>query len=132
MHASVRGSIIRCLIVAALLSARCLLPFSGALAQTPTNQAFIRINQLGYKTSDPKVAIAFANVPLAGRFSVIEVRSQRTVFEGSAQPIAGHWGQFRSHAELDFSSLKKSGKFFLRFNATDSAHFNISAGTYNE
>lgn len=130
MRARVHGPIIHCLIVATLLTASCLSPFRGALAQTTGTQAFIRINQLGYKSSDPKVAVAFANVPLAERFSVIELGSQRTVFEGSARPIAGHWGQFRYHAELDFSSLKKSGKFFLRFNATDSAHFNISAGTY--
>ena len=110
----------------------CLSPFRGALAQTSAKQTFIRINQLGYKTSDPKVAAAFANAPLAERFSVIEVSSQRTVFEGSARSTIGNWGQFGHHAELDFSSLKRSGTFFLRFNSTDSARFSISANTYHD
>ena len=132
MNASIRGSILHCLIAISLLTAICLSPFHGALAQTTTNQAFIRINQLGYKTSDPKVAVAFAKLPLSERFSVIEVSSQRIVFEGSAQPVSGHWGQFHHHAELDFSPLRKPGRFFLRFNATDSAHFDISAIAYHD
>ena len=132
MDPSIRRSTIRCLITVSLLAAICLTPFQGGLTQTSANQSFIRINQLGYKTSDPKVAAAFANAALAGRFSVIEVSSRQTVFEGSARPTIGSWGQFRHHAELDFSSLKKSGTFFLRFHATDSASFSISANTYHD
>lgn len=87
---------------------------------------FLRINQIGYRISDPKIAIAFASSPLPSKFSVIDASTQLVVFNGSPKPVSGKWGQFTQHAELDFSSITKPGLFWLRFGAAQSPQFTIS------
>src|SRR6266496_237716 len=75
---------------------------------------FVRVNQLGYRSLDPKSAVAFSREALPQRFFVIDAVTQQAVFEGEARRIAGQWGQFDHHAELDFSAWQKPGKYFVR------------------
>jgi endoglucanase len=122
----------RCFVNALLLAVFCA-PLQASICGShgENEQSFIRINQLGYKLPDPKLAVAFSRSPLSGRFAVIDARSQHAVFERPVKPIAGKWGQFEHHAEFDFSSLKTPGRFFIRFNATDSAQFNVAGDAYS-
>jgi hypothetical protein len=118
-----------------MLSTLCVSTCSQTLAQISSNnppRSYVRINQLGYKTSDPKLALASSKSPFSGRFSVIEVSSQRPVFDGTAKPVSGKWGQFEYHGELDFSALRTSGRYFIRFNNIDSPQFRIAPNTYVE
>ena len=53
-------------------------------------------------------------------------------FEGTAKRIAGAWGQFTNHVELDFSALKKPGRYFIRIGAATSQPFTIGKDIYAE
>jgi hypothetical protein len=53
----------------------------------------LRANQVGYRSADSKVAIAFSNKPVEGRFSLLEVSSDKVVFSGDIAPSpAPGWG----------------------------------------
>src|SRR5438876_795779 len=75
-------------------------------------QIFFRVNQLGYRPLDPKSGVAFSHEALPQRFTVVDAITQQIVFEGATKGIAGQWGQFDHHAELDFSAWQKPGKYF--------------------
>lgn len=116
-----------------------LIAFSTALHFTPARahdnsagQLFVRINQLGYRPQDPKVALAFGRGPLPEKFAVVDSVTRRNVFTGFSQPIKGRWGQFEYHAELDFTSLLKSGRYFVQIGEAQSQVFEISQSAYSE
>jgi endoglucanase len=93
-------------------------------------RVYVRVNQLGYRAGDPKLAVAFSDRPLPGKFSVVGAEDGRVVFEGEARRVAGGWGQFGSHAELDFTALRRAGRYFLRLGGAESAVFGLGAGVY--
>jgi peptidoglycan/xylan/chitin deacetylase (PgdA/CDA1 family) len=102
------------------------------LAPQP-EQLFIRANQLGYGTNDPKTAVAFSASPIASTFTVVDALTGEKVFSGEANPISGEgWGQFTNHLELDFSPLKKAGRYVLRSGAVSSLPFTIGGKVYRE
>lgn len=83
-------------------------------------EIFIRANQIGYQTSEPKVAIAFSKSPLPLRFSVVTTNNG-IIFQGNAEPITNAtWGQFKYHSALDFSPVHKSGRFVLKIGESKS------------
>jgi endoglucanase len=122
------SSLLVILIAASFLSENFINP---ATAQTDRS-IFVRINQLGYAPADSKSAIALGRQSLPPRFAVIDAVTRQSVFEGSVKPVAGRWGQFDYHAELDFSAWHKPGKFYLRIGEVDSRPFEIGAGAYAE
>ena len=117
-----------------LLSGLAFLHFAiiGGAAARPTSQIFIRTNQLGYRVADPKIAIGFAREKLPQRFALVDAATRQTVFEGAPKPIAGSWGEFDHFAQLDFSSVRKSGKYFVQIGDAQSTEFQINASAYSE
>jgi endoglucanase len=101
----------------------------AAGAQT---EIYIRVNQIGYQPTDTKIAIAFARVPMPGKFKVIDAGSRQVVFEGNASALSGRWGQFQHHAELDFSAFKTPGRYHVSFGVSESPQFSISAAAYSD
>lgn len=97
-----------------------------------SDQILVRVNQLGYRPNDAKVAMAFAHSALPSRFVVVKVGTGEVAFEGIARPIGGGWGQFNQHAELDLSALKRAGRYLIKFGAAQSGQFEISAAVYAE
>ena len=95
-------------------------------------QLYVRVNQVGYRPSDPKVAAAFARTPLPDKFTVVDAATQRVVFTGAAKQVEGNWGQFDHHAELDFSSFKREGRFFVSIGAARSPEFVVGERVYAE
>ena len=93
---------------------------------------FVRINQLGYSPTEPKVALAFAHVSLPSQFNVLEASTRQVAFTGQAKEVSGRWGQFDYHAELDFSGLQKPGRYFVRIGDAISPRFEIGAKIYRE
>ena len=91
---------------------------------------YVRVNQLGYRVEDAKVAVAFSSGALPVRFSVVGVEDRRVAFEGEVRRVAGRWGQFGNHAELDFTGLRKAGRYFLRLGSAESVSFEVGAGVY--
>jgi hypothetical protein len=101
-----------------------------------TNTIYLRANQIGYLPEESKIAVAFSPQPADKRqFEIIETASRQRVW-GPAKlgANAGAWGHFANHYRLDFSALKKTGRFKLRIVGTDfvSLPFNIGPEAYNE
>lgn len=125
-------------LIALLLVSLLLLALSTNLVVTRANvaaaagQLFVRINQLGYRPTEPKIAIAFCQTSLPSQFNVLEASTRQIAFTGQVKPIAGRWGQFDYHAELDFSALQKPGRYFLRIGDSNLARFEIDTKIYRE
>ena len=86
---------------------------------------WIRVNQVGYLPDDPKVALLSSDRPLQGDFAVGEVKA-------SIGPDQGAWGPFAHNYRLDFSSLRRPGRYQVRFGDIASPPFAIGAGAYAE
>lgn len=107
----------------------CLLSLTVARAD---GESFLRVNQVGYRPADAKIAIALGRESLPANFQVIDAATQKVALERNSRPLAGVWGQFPHHAELDFSSLDKEGEYFIRFGNAESPRFQIRAAAYAE
>ena len=89
---------------------------------------YIRINQAGYLLPDAKIAIAFSRQPVSGKFELKTADSGRSVLSGSIRPASAApvWGgQFSHYYDLDFSSVRTPGKFYLEIGNTRSSEFSI-------
>ena len=96
-------------------------------------EVFIRANQIGYRSQDVKIGVAFAKSPLPDAFAVVAADTEQVRFEGKAKPIGGvKWGQFDNHAEVDFSAFKTPGRYVLRVGQSQSLPFTISPTAYGE
>jgi hypothetical protein len=95
-------------------------------AAVATEEIFIRANQVGYPTRDPKVALAFSHTALPGNFSVVAATTGAVRFTNVTRGIAtAAWGQFTNHVELDFSALTQPGRYVLKLGAATSFPFTI-------
>jgi hypothetical protein len=100
---------------------------------TLADEIFIRVNQVGYRPQDTKIALAFGKSPLPREFKVVSLDGPATSFEDKTRPvIRATWGQFDQHAELDFSSLKSQGRYVLQVGQNKSLPFTISSNVYQE
>ncbi len=112
------------------------LPFTLLILPTclaSAQEIFLRVDQVGYLPSDVKSAVAFSKTNLPDSFIVVDDVTQRQVYRGHTKALAGQrWGQFDHHAELDFSAVKKAGRYHLSIAGTDSPSFSISAEVYRD
>jgi endoglucanase len=118
-----------------LLAVIALLSFAHSDAAVSTGasaegQVFVRINQLGYRLDDAKIAVALGRTPLPQRFTLVDASTNQVSFVGTARPLSGKWGQFGHHAELDFSAINKPGRYYLRLGTAQSPPFDINASVY--
>lgn len=98
---------------------------------THAQQAWIRINQLGYLPDYPKVAVwctRSAEVP--DRFAVLDANSREVLWEGKAGVPLGAYGPFSQTCRLDFSSWKRPGRYLLSTGTAESLPFEIGATVY--
>ncbi|MES2881259.1 MAG: glycoside hydrolase family 9 protein, partial [Bacteroidota bacterium] len=95
------------------------------------NNAWIRINLLGYKTSSPKVAVwcSKENTPVK-TFQLVDAATNKTVYTASASKAFGAYGPFTETHRLNFSAFKKSGKYYLQAGSVTSPQFIISDSAY--
>jgi endoglucanase len=89
-------------------------------------QLYIRVNQLGFAPSDVKSAIVFGRQSLPEEFMVVKPETGAVVFKGKVKPVAGSWGQFDRHGELDFSLFTQEGTYVIQAGSTRSLKFPIS------
>ena len=115
------------LLLYSLISAH---PFGYVKAEAD-EQIYIRVNQVGYDLRDVKTGVAFSRVALPSKFEVVDVATGQIVFEDAAKLVRGRWGEFDYHAELDFTPLKKPGRYTLRSGASTSPPFDISDEVYS-
>jgi endoglucanase len=94
--------------------------------------AFVRVNQLGYKPSDVKSAIALTTSNVPAKFQIINASIGKPAYEGTAKVLDEKWGQFNKHAELDFTALNKDGEYFVKLGGVESPRFRIAPDVYAE
>lgn len=86
---------------------------------------FIRLNQVGFAPGEQKSAIVFGRETLPAGFRLIRMPGGSTVFEGKVNPVAGSWGQFERHGEIDFSVFKQEGAYVIEVGGARSTLFKI-------
>lgn len=95
----------------------------------PAAEVFIRANQVGYSPDAMKIAIAFSQKELPGRFSVTAADSGKVWLTQPVRLITNAtWGQFSNHAELDFSLLTNAGRYRVTLGEAKSFLFTIGTG----
>jgi hypothetical protein len=96
-----------------LLAAFCFCALTASLCRA---QVRVLVDQVGYETAAPKVAIieATENPTLSG-FTIVDDDSGRSVFTGTLQPAGSvdHWRNWHFW-KADFSSWKTPGHYSLR------------------
>lgn len=104
---------------------------SPGYATIPEPTEWIRINLLGYRPQNPKVAVwcSAADAKLES-FRIVDVVSQKIVLEGKAGKSFGAYGPFTQTYRLDFSSLKTPGRFVIRAGNATSPEFVIGELVY--
>lgn len=100
-------------------------------APAQTAAMHIRVNQLGYRPPDPKIANLFSSAPLPAECAVIDASTKRVAFTAPTKSIAGSWGEFSHHAEIDLSAFNKPGKYILRCGDAESRQFAIDPQVYD-
>ena len=101
-------------------------------APSALNKPYIRVNQLGFASSDVKTAMVFGDESLPHEFKIINTTNGAEVFKGKLTPVAGSWGQFDHHGEVDFSALKLEGSYAIEVAAARSPKFTISHTVNNQ
>jgi len=92
----------------------------------------IRINQLGYATASPKVAVFGTNQSIdLSVFYLLDAKTNRIVFTASAGKNFGKYGPFKSTYRLDFSSFKGNGQFVIKAATVFSPSFAINDHVYD-
>src|SRR5688500_17368427 len=98
---------------------------------THANEVHLRLNQIGFSPGDVKTAVLMAKAPLTGKFQVVSENGGH-VFEGGIKALPGErWGQYPFHADLDFSSVKKPGKYVVQAGGSKSFPFEIRPTVYS-
>ena len=76
--------------------------------------------------------MVFGGESLPHEFKIVNSATGAEVFKGKVTPVAGSWGQFDHHAELDFSALKLEGSYTIEVAAARSPKFTISHTVNNQ
>ncbi|MGA0557019.1 glycoside hydrolase family 9 protein [Larkinella sp. VNQ87] len=104
-----------------------------AFKATPDEQAWIRTNYLGYRPASKKIAVWVGKTtePFAMHFQVIEATTGKAIFEGPVGKDFGAYGPFVQTYRLDFSAVRKPGRYYLKTGAIQSPEFRIADDVYN-
>lgn len=98
---------------------------------TAAQQAWIRVNQLGYTESSVKVAVLLSKEGLSFTgFSLIDAGTGKVVWTGEAVP-AGAYAAFQKSWRLHFSAYNKEGLYYLEAGTVKSPVFGIQNKAYN-
>jgi len=104
--------------------------FNSLSAQT--NNAWIRINQLGYAPNQTKIAVLAGKEKLLGKiFQLVDASTRKVVYTGNTGKSFGSYGPFTDTYRLDFSSYNKEGNYFLKGGDIESPVFAINENVYD-
>ena len=103
---------------------------SIAHAQSAPQRTFIRINQLGYLPSAPKIAVACSLDSVSIKSFSVQDLSGRTVLGPRAAKSSGPFGPCGSTHRLDFSALRRSGRYQIVAGVAVSPPVRIAANVY--
>ena len=105
--------------------------FLSFTSKKPIEDAWIRINQLGYKPGGVKVAVwGSKSQTTISNFQLVDASSGEVVFNGAAGKAFGSYGPFVQSFRLNFSAFTRPGKYFLKAGNTRSPEFEIDEDVY--
>src|SRR5712671_4349266 len=92
-----------------------ILPFLSFIKNEEPSE-WIHINQLGYIPDGIKVAVwcIKEQKEIVTLFNLVDVGTQKSVFNGIAGEPFGAYGPFKQTYRLNFSSFKKPGRYYLQ------------------
>ncbi|MEJ1238187.1 glycoside hydrolase family 9 protein [Chryseolinea sp. T2] len=96
------------------------------------DNAWIRINLMGYKPGSVKVAVLCSKGEISvEKFKLLRASDNSVVFEGSAGKDFGAYGPFSHTFRLDFSAVHETGTYVLSAGTTVSLVFEIGDDVYD-
>src|ERR1051326_6940242 len=108
---------------------------SLGLLAAPDSSIVIRVNQVGYLPDAPKVAVACGldstRVTRVTRTFIVRDLRDRTVFGPRRVESTGAFGPCQRTWRLDFSELRKSGRYRIVALGTSSRELRIDARAYD-
>jgi peptidoglycan/xylan/chitin deacetylase (PgdA/CDA1 family) len=95
-------------------------------------QAWIRVNQLGYVTREVKQAVLVAKEDInCTGFVLVDAVTGKDVLNSSRIKRFGEWGAFESSWRLDFSDFRVNGLYYLKAGNITSPIFRIDDKVYD-
>ncbi|MFC5411336.1 glycoside hydrolase family 9 protein [Larkinella bovis] len=96
-------------------------------------QAWIRINYLGYRPEGTKVAVwaGKTDEPPGAVFQVVDAATGKVVYENAVGKDFGTYGPFIQTYRLDFSGVRKPGSYYLKTGTLQSPEFRIADNVYD-
>ncbi len=93
---------------------------------------YIRVNQVGFLLNDIKTAVVMSENPIDNKqFVIRDIKNRRNVYKNKFKDAACQYGKFKYCYTLDFSALKKTGKYEIVINSAVSYPFRIDNNSYN-
>src|SRR5688572_14701468 len=97
----------------------------------PEPKEWIRINQLGYSSIGPKVAVFVSSTQeTIETFELIDAITSKAVIKKKAGKNFGAYSPFQASFRLDFSEYSKQGEYYLKAGQTISPRFSITKDAY--
>ena len=104
----------------------------GCHAAVNPNPVYIRASQVGYLPGDLKSAVIFSQTPLfSKKFSIVSYPGGKEVFQDEINDSSYTYDKFKNCYIIDFSSLKKAGKYEIIADGNKSAPFEIGNNVFN-
>src|SRR5687768_14896424 len=101
-----------------------LIVITSASFSNNEEQAWIRINQLGYTPAGKKVAVWGSKEDRKiTTFQLVDSATGKVVFNGKSGKAFGAYGPFTQTYRLDFSSYNKQGTYYLKTGNIQSPFF---------
>lgn len=106
----------------------------AAAQAVPIQDAYVRVNLVGYLPDDSKVAVVFGDVPLEGEAALIDAATEAVVATYPLVPsTAEGWGRFDHYYTIDFSDHISDGRFVLELPTGErSETFLVDAAAYGD
>lgn len=110
-----------------ILTMGLLMPLCRILAQKISRDLNVNllINHAGYVPDASKKVVTKGIT--TGQFSVIDISDMKVVYKGNFKPSPGDFGDYSSG---DFSSVKKEGRYYIKYDTMRSYPFSIGQNTY--
>ncbi len=91
----------------------------------------ININQVGYRTNAPKIAV-FRNVTTAGSFEVVNAATNVSVYTGQLEGPVSNTGANETNYKGDFSKVTAPGTYYIKCSGLDNSYkFTIGDNVYS-
>jgi endoglucanase len=109
----------------------CIILFFAAFQHSPQTNAWIRINQLGYKPDGIKVAVWCSKEQLTiDKWQLVNTVTNKIAYSAQFEKPFGPYGPFTQTYRLNFSLFNKPGRYYLQAGETRSPEFEIGNDVY--